>query len=108
VLGLFLRNYDLVFPYCPVTGKGGEREHFIPSGFQLRHVRRSALHRWNSGRRIEVLLGGLARVLYDAIVARSSTNGILREAPRFDEGVNSHEHGGLGVMVLSSQSTTCA
>jgi len=33
----------------------------------------------------EVLSGGLREWVYDAIVARLLDNGILREAPRFDE-----------------------
>jgi asparaginyl-tRNA synthetase len=86
VLGLLRENYDLVYPYLSRDGKRPARGSI--SSRQVFNYDLCAAPLYTDGTlgsAYEVLSGGLREWVYDAIVARLLDNGILREAPRFDE-----------------------
>lgn len=99
VVGLLRENYDLVYPYLNADG----------SRRPLRQIPSSEIYNYDllvkaktrDGRvfpAVEVLSGGLREWIPRAIVARLLDQGIIPEAPQFDDGClcNAEKLGGYG------------
>ena len=86
VLGLLRENYDLVYPFLKRDGSVP-----APSSITSKQVFNYDLCAaakyldGSYGEAFEVLSGGLREWFYPAIIARLLENGILSQAPKFDE-----------------------
>ena len=89
ILGLLRENYDLVYPFLrrdssiPPRSSIGSRQVF---NYDL--CAAAKYLDGSYGEAFEVLSGGLREWFFPAIIARLLDNGVLSQAPRFDESGN--------------------
>ncbi|HWR13119.1 MAG TPA: hypothetical protein VN445_14945 [Rectinemataceae bacterium] len=86
VLGLLRENYDLVYPFLKRDGSFSPLSSITSRQVFNYDLCAAAKYLDGSlGEAFELLSGGLREWFYPAIIARLLQNGILSEAPRFDD-----------------------